>query len=75
MKFLLFCGLLFVVWLMWKKSARPVAPTADPEPNSESMLACAHCGVYCPKSSGVLDGDRFYCCDDHRRAGQEPTER
>ena len=69
MKFLLFCGLLFVVWLMWKKSARPDLRKA--EPPAESMLACVHCGVHCPQSAGVCDGDRFYCCDDHRRAAQE----
>ncbi|NMG29032.1 PP0621 family protein [Aromatoleum evansii] len=41
----------------------------------ERMVSCDHCGVHVPESEGVRDGDRFFCCEEHRRIGsgrQEP---
>lgn len=36
---------------------------------AEEMVACAHCGVHLPRADAVLDGERPYCCDEHRRLG------
>ena len=36
---------------------------------AEEMVACAHCGVHLPRVDAVLDGERPYCCDEHRRLG------
>lgn len=37
---------------------------------SERMLACALCGVHVPESEGVRAGERFYCCEAHRRQAE-----
>ncbi len=44
-----------------KGGEQPAAP--------ERMRECSHCGVNVPESEGLVEGDRFYCCDAHRRAG------
>lgn len=40
----------------------------------ERMVACDHCGVHVPESEGVRDGDRFFCCEEHRRQGTQRQE-
>ncbi len=45
-----------------KSAGKPVS--------AERMRECAHCGLIVPESEGVRDGDDFYCCDEHRRAGR-----
>lgn len=36
---------------------------------SQEMVRCARCGVYTLRSEAYLQGQQFYCCDEHRRAG------
>ncbi|WP_076603193.1 PP0621 family protein [Aromatoleum tolulyticum] len=40
----------------------------------ERMLGCDHCGVHVPESEGIRDGDRFFCCEEHRRLGARHRE-
>jgi uncharacterized protein len=47
-----------------RKRSRPSAP-----PPSESMVACAQCGINLPRSEALEGGGRFYCSEDHRRVG------
>ena len=35
----------------------------------ESMVSCAHCGIYMPRSEALLIGKRTWCCEDHARLG------
>ncbi len=35
----------------------------------QEMVRCARCGVYTLRSESYLQGQQFYCCDEHRRAG------
>ncbi|TFW34042.1 PP0621 family protein [Massilia horti] len=44
---------------------RPAA--APPQPQSERMTSCAHCGVYFPASEAVTADGREYCCPAHVR--------
>jgi uncharacterized protein len=72
---LIFLLILFAIWwvrraLRRRDEAGGNAPRGrrgrnEPEP----MLSCAQCGVHVPESEGVRDGDRFFCCEEHRRLG------
>ena len=38
-------------------------------PPSESMVACAHCGINVPRSEALESSRGFFCSEEHRRAG------
>lgn len=43
-------------------------------PPPQEMVACAHCGVHLPANEALmapqlLGGQRYFCNEDHRRAG------
>lgn len=71
-KFLLLLALLAVVWWLWRKNARSseVPPPAAAR-EAETMVACVHCGVLLPQSEALVEGARFYCCQEHRAAGSK----
>jgi uncharacterized protein len=48
-----------------KPPARPEAPKA-----TQTMLACAHCGVHLPQGDALMDAaGRPYCNEAHRLQG------
>jgi len=78
MKFFLLLGLFFLmVWLVRGARRRdlpgasPKAPAAPPEaaqPSSESIVACAHCGLHLPQSEAVEGAASWFCGEAHRLA-------
>ena len=40
-------------------------PSAKPEAEAETMLCCAHCGIYFPASEAVRANGRDYCSPAH----------
>lgn len=40
-------------------------------PPSESMVACAHCGINVPRSEALESSRGFFCSEEHRRAGSD----
>lgn len=45
-------------------------PGKAASPNAiESMVSCAHCGIYMPRSEALLIGKRTWCCEEHARLG------
>ncbi len=37
------------------------------EPQAESMVGCAHCGVHLPRGEGIVSGSRYFCSVEHER--------
>ncbi len=76
MKYLLWLGLLAVIWWVWsKRKASGDAPQAPRQsPVAEKMVSCAHCGVYLPESDSISDGGLAYCSEAHRALGR-PADR
>lgn len=71
MKFLLWLvvGGLLVLWLVRGKKTpiEPRRPEAGAGGRPESMLQCAHCGIYLPASEAVRDAaGTVFCSDAHR---------
>ena len=65
-----------VFWLL--QSYRRRLPEANNAPEAsaktEDMVRCAQCGVHLPKSESILTQGRYYCCEEHRRAGEARPE-
>lgn len=76
MKFLLWLGIVIVV--IWafrtnKKQQRSAPSSPQHAPGSkaehkgaESMVCCAHCGVYIPASEAISHAGALYCSAQHR---------
>ena len=72
MKYLLWLGLIAVIWWVWSKRqavARRPGEEQRPAPAVEKMVRCAQCGVYLPESDGVAADGRVYCSEAHRQLG------
>jgi uncharacterized protein len=71
-KLLLLILLAIVGWLVFKALNRPSRQDRSDQPAGQSpepMVKCAHCGIHLPQSEGLAKGERYYCCEEHRRLG------
>ncbi len=69
-KFLLLILVIVAVWWLAKGFRRKDAARDASEVVGEQMVTCGHCGVYLPRSEAIGEGDRLYCCAEHRRLAQ-----
>lgn len=60
---------LVAIWLVLRGVARSRAKPSPRAPAAENMVSCAHCRVNLPQSEAILDGERSYCSEEHRRSG------
>lgn len=67
-KFLLLILVVVAVWWLAKGFRRKGAAKQAPEAAAEQIVACNRCGLNIPLGEAVADGDKFFCCDEHRRA-------
>jgi uncharacterized protein len=37
----------------------------SPEP--QAIVSCAKCGLHVPREEALTLGDRYFCCEEHRR--------
>jgi uncharacterized protein len=56
-----------IIWRLVHGFRRRRAARKAPGAVTGQMVSCGHCGLYLPQSEAVSAGDRFYCCDEHRR--------
>ena len=66
-KFLLLVLVFFSAWLLIKRLRSKDSPTDARDPAHEQMVNCSHCGLYLPQKEAIAEGDKFYCCAEHRR--------
>lgn len=66
-KLLLLILAIVAVWWLAKGFRRKGAAKDAPEDAPEKMVNCGHCGLYLPQSEAIREGDRFFCCAEHRR--------
>ncbi len=68
-----------IVWLVYgfykrfRQNALEHQRGASVEKDKEKVVQCQSCGVYVPEAEAVRDGDRSYCCEEHRLADQDNT--
>jgi uncharacterized protein len=66
-KLLLLILAVVAVWWLARGSRRKDAAKDAPEAAPEQMVNCSHCGLYLPQSESIVEGDKFFCCAEHRR--------
>jgi len=66
-KLLLLILVIVAAWWLAKGFRRKDAARDASEPAPEQMVTCGHCGLYLPRSEAIREGDRFFCCAEHRR--------
>ena len=66
-KLLLLILVVLVVWWMARGLRRNGANEDAPGAAPEQMVSCSQCGLYLPKNEAVAEGDKYYCCVEHRR--------
>jgi uncharacterized protein len=66
-KLLLLILVIVAAWWLAKGFRRKDADTGASETAPEQMVNCGHCGLYLPQSEAIRDGNRFFCCAEHRR--------
>jgi uncharacterized protein len=69
-RILFFVLLAVVVYMVWRSMQRrgkgPSSPGAGQQA-PQAMVSCATCGLHVPRHEALLLGDRFFCCEEHRR--------
>jgi len=66
-KFLLLILVIVAVWWLAKGFRRKDAARDASAAVPEQMVTCSHCGLYLPRSEAIGEGDKFFCCAEHRR--------
>ena len=66
-KLLLLILVIVAAWWLAKGFRRKDAAGNASEAAPEQMVNCGHCGLYLPQSEAIREGDRFFCCAEHRR--------
>lgn len=68
---LAFFGL--VIGALYSRKASARSQVSRPQPHrqfdstgAELMLRCEHCGIYIPSSEAIHQGERVFCCEEHR---------
>ncbi|MFQ5643883.1 MAG: PP0621 family protein [Thiogranum sp.] len=58
-------GIGLVIWILMRlaKGPRIEKKTAR---QVDDMVRCARCGTFTPRNEAVREGDRYYCCSQHR---------
>jgi uncharacterized protein len=69
---LLGIAVIVAIWLLRRALAKPRAEV-PPSGTQGDLVSCAHCGVNLPKAEARSDGGpqlpRYYCSEEHWRAG------
>jgi uncharacterized protein len=69
-RILLFLLLAVVIYMVWRsRRPRDKGPSASTtgQRTPQAMVSCATCGLHVPRQEALLLGDRFFCCEEHRR--------
>lgn len=69
-RILFFLLLAIAVYMLWRSMQRrdkkpPSTGTGQRAP--QAMVSCATCGLHVPRQEALPLGDRFFCCEEHRR--------
>lgn len=69
-RILFFLLLAVAIYLLWRSlQRRDGAPraTGGDERLPQAMVSCATCGLHVPRQEALMLGDRYFCCEEHRR--------
>ena len=58
-------GIALVVWILFRLARGP-SIEKPAKKSVDDMVRCARCGTFVPRNEAVHEGDRDYCCIQHR---------
>ena len=67
--FVVLALVIYVGWRLFKASQLP-RDGRDTNVPRLPMVSCAKCGLHIPRNEALVQDDRFFCCEEHRRAAQ-----
>jgi uncharacterized protein len=65
--FVLLALAIYIGWRLFKASQLPRNERDTSVPRLP-MVSCAKCGLHIPRNEALVQDDRFFCCEEHRRA-------
>jgi uncharacterized protein len=71
--FVLLALAIYLVWRLLKKKQLPPGG-ADSNVVRLPMVSCATCGLHVPRQEALMQDERYFCCEEHRRAMPPPRE-
>lgn len=71
-RILFFLLLAIVVYVAWRAMQRrggesSSAGREQQQKVPQAMVSCATCGLHLPRQEALALGDRYFCCEEHRR--------
>ena len=69
--FVLLAVAIYLVWRLLQKKRPP--PNADSSVARLPMVSCATCGLHVPREEALIQDERYFCCEEHRRATPPPS--
>ena len=58
-------GIALVVWILLRLAKGPRIEN-KPGKKVDDMVRCARCSTYVPRNEALQEGDKYYCCSQHR---------
>ena len=71
--FVLLALAIYLVWRLLQKKQLPPGD-ADSSVARLPMVSCATCGLHVPREEALIQDERYFCCEEHRRAMPPPRE-
>ena len=65
--FVLLALAIYLVWRLLQKKQRP-PDSVDADVPRLPMVSCATCGLHVPREEALQQDERYFCCEEHRRA-------
>lgn len=66
--FFLLLGLaIYLAWRSFQRRNAEPPVRKDGTAGPQAMVSCAKCGLHVPRHEALPLGDRYYCCEEHRR--------
>lgn len=67
---LFFVLLALAIYLVWRWLQKKQLPRNDGDSVVPRlpMVSCATCGLHVPHDEALVLDDRYFCCEEHRRA-------
>lgn len=58
---------IYIAWRVLRSKQLPRADVDSAVPRL-SMVSCATCGLHVPRNEALEQDERYFCCEEHRRA-------
>lgn len=71
--FVLLALAIYLVWRLLQKKQLPPSGSNSPVARLP-MVSCATCGLHVPREEALMQDERYFCCEEHRRAMPPPRE-